>query len=251
MLREDYDELHQMMHQLETHNVFEKVNSMEALRTFMEWHVFAVWDFMSLVKRLQRELTCVDIPWIPPRDAQAARLINDIVLGEESDEDGSGGHQSHFDLYLCAMHEVGADTSRIDKFVEYLRAGDSATHALSMVKAEPAVTQFVQSTLNMACDRMLPEVLGSFLFGRESVIPAMFRRLLADGCVDVAEAPTFVYYLERHINLDGDSHGPAAERILARLIQANPWQRPLVVNAAVGAVKQRIALWDALSQKLS
>ena len=101
--------------QLCSHPLFEEITSLGKLQLFMENHVFAVWDFMTLTKRLQRDLTCTQLPWLPPSDPQAARLINEIVLGEESDEHPRRGHCSHFELYREAMLEVGASTHAIDK----------------------------------------------------------------------------------------------------------------------------------------
>lgn len=87
----------------------------------MAHRVFAVWDFMSLAKRLQRELTCTTLPWIPMSEPVYARFINEIILAEESDEDGQGGFCSHFDYYCRAMRAAGADVSGIEAFIAALR----------------------------------------------------------------------------------------------------------------------------------
>src|SRR6202020_2973894 len=101
-----------------SHPVYGHIQGVVALRLFMEHHVFAVWDFMSLLKALQRRLCCVDVPWLPATDPLATRFVNEIVLAEESDEDGQGGFLSHFGLYLRAMTRCGADTTAIDGLVE-------------------------------------------------------------------------------------------------------------------------------------
>ena len=100
-----------------THPLYASLDNHEAIVTFMEHHVFAVWDFMSLLKSLQRNLTCVNVPWVPSGPSGSRRLINDIVLVEESDELG-GGFISHFELYVNGMAEAGADTTVINRFIE-------------------------------------------------------------------------------------------------------------------------------------
>ena len=232
--------------QLHEHPIFLEINSLPQLQHFMQNHVFAVWDFMTLTKRLQQDLTCIRLPWLPPTDPQAARLINEIVLDEESDQRQGVGHSSHFELYLEAMREVGACTITIERFIALQREGASVDSALAQITIDPAVERFVRHTLDVALNAPTHCVAATFLHGRESVIPAMFKRLL-EGC-DVAhrQAPSLCYYLQRHIELDAQGHEPAAEHLLQRLIQAAPLREQQAWNAAISAVESRIALWDGL-----
>jgi len=240
------EHLEQKKSQLSAHPIFSEIHSLPVLRRFMETHVFAVWDFMSLTKRLQQELTCTQLPWLPPRDPQAARLINEIVLGEESDDRPAQGHYSHFELYLDAMREVGASTTVVERFVALQQEGVSYDVALQSIKVSPAAARFVRHTLHTALHAPGHSVAAAFLHGRESVIPQMFQRILDDWGIGIEQAPTFRYYLERHIEVDSEDHGPAAERLLARLVDSDPQRETDVYASAIAAVDSRIALWDGL-----
>ncbi len=236
---------------LAVHPVFSAVEDVAALRTFMSWHVFAVWDFMSLLKRLQRDLTTATLPWTPPAHPKAARLVNEIVLGEETDEAPGGRHASHYELYLEAMREVGADTSPIEAFVAALAAGGDPYRALEAADIEAGPDAFVRTTLATALGGTLPQVLGSFFWGRENVIPEMFRGLLAGWRVDPTTVPVMTYYLERHIELDSGEHGPAAEAMIDEIVGGDPAATLELLGAARDALAARLRLWDALADRLA
>lgn len=240
--------LEQKKQKLFDHPLFIEITTVGKLQHFMEHHVFAVWDFMSLTKRLQQDLTCVRLPWLPPADPQAARLINEIVLDEESDLRLGDGHSSHFELYLEAMREVGACTTTIERFIALQREGASLDSALAQITLDPAVERFVRHTLDVALNAPTHCVAATFLHGRESVIPAMFKRILQGSDVAHRQAPSLCYYLQRHIELDAEGHEPAAERLLRRLTLADPVLEQQAWNAALSAVESRIALWDGLRQ---
>jgi hypothetical protein len=93
------------------------------------------------------------------------------------------------------------------------------------------------------------EVASFFFFGREDVIPEMFQRLLRLWGNAKAEVPHFAFYLERHIKLDGDSHGPWAQEMLTTLIGQNELRWKQATRAAERAIASRLRLWDgALAQ---
>src|SRR5882672_2668614 len=107
--------------QIINHQVYSAISDIDDLKVFMQYHIFAVWDFMSLLKALQNNLTCTSVPWFPKGSADTRHLINEIVVGEESDVDSFGNRKSHFEIYLDAMQQCGADTSQIEKFIAVLK----------------------------------------------------------------------------------------------------------------------------------
>jgi hypothetical protein len=215
----------------------------------MEDHVFAVWDFMSLLKRLQQDLTCTKVPWFPADNARAARLINDIVIGEETDVDPDGSYVSHLDLYLRAMVDVGASTRQFDRFRSMAQVGISVEKAMVRTGVSSHVQAFVTHTMTLARSGSTEEVLAAFFYGREDIIPEMFSRLqktLPGARHDNDNDPLrhFVYYIDRHIELDGDSHGPMGRELLEGLVADSPQRDERALRAACNSIKARIELWN-------
>ena len=245
-----FKRLNEQQHSLQNHRVFGLLKTQEDLQLFMSWHVFAVWDFMSLVKRLQRELTVVTTPWVPSPYPQSARLINEIVLGEESDDAPGGRYLSHYELYLEAMQEIGADTSTVDQFVTAVASDKAPVDALKCSDIHPAIRQFVTQTLETAQQGQLIEVLGNFFFGREDIIPRMFQSLLDRWHLTREQAPVFTYYLERHIELDSDDHGPAALKMLKAFTDGDDDALVQLEKAAEAAIQSRLMFWDTLADEI-
>jgi hypothetical protein len=251
----EYDNDHLRSHRatLLNHPLYSEVTSAADLRHFMEDHVFAVWDFMSLLKRLQQDMTCVRVPWFPANNARAARLINDIVIGEETDVGPDGSYVSHLDLYRCAMAEIGASTLQFDRFCLLVLAGVPVEVALARIGAPPYVQAFVAHTMALANSASTEEVLAAFFYGREDIIPEMFRRLL-NTLYGVRQKDDrlhhFIYYIDRHIELDGDSHGPKGRELLENLLAKSPDGRERALHAACASINARIGLWDGILNRL-
>jgi hypothetical protein len=231
------------------HALYSSIQTVEDLRVFMEMHVFAVWDFMSLLKALQRGLTCVETPWIPARHA-SSRLINSIVLDEESDSGLDGNPISHFDLYRDAMRACGASTGTIDSFIEQLRSGSDVACALRDASVPGPARDFVSSTFAIISRGKLHEIAAAFTIGREDVIPDMFRVLVAEMARGLPGLEIFHYYLQRHIELDGDDHGPLAHRMLESLCGDDDRKWAEATAAAKEALHARCMLWDGIASRM-
>jgi len=226
------------------HPLYASLDNQAAIVTFMEHHVFAVWDFMSLLKSLQRNLTCVTVPWLPSELPGSRRLINDIVLVEESDELG-GGFISHFELYVNGMREAGADTSAIDRLIGELRTGRPVPEAMVAAGVPAPSAEFAATTWRFIDDGRVHCQAAAFAFGREDLIPDMFQQVVAVND-EVRSLNTFVDYLARHIEVDGEEHTPMAMQMLADLCGDDDakWRECAeTVNIALAA---RARLWDGI-----
>ncbi len=236
--------------ELAQHRLYRSFEDIEDLRSFMQSHVFAVWDFMCLLKTLQRGLTCVDVPWLPSAKAESRRLINEIVFGEESDL-YEGQPLSHFELYRMAMQQCDADTQPIDTFLAAVLRGTPWPRALANCDAPESARQFVQSTFAVIEAGKLHAIAAAFTFGREDLIPDMFRGFLRDQDEMLGgQLAILRWYMERHIEVDGDEHGPMALRMVSELCGDDPVKWSEATDAAVFALNARIALWDGIADTL-
>jgi len=232
--------------QIINHKVYGEISELEDLQIFMEHHIYAVWDFMSLLKALQINLTCTTLPWFPVGDAVTRQLINEIVAGEESDVDVEGNIKSHFELYLDAMVQCGAKVEPIRNFLTSLQKGREFDMAFELAQVPVAARDFVKSTFDTINSEKTHLQAASFTFGREDLIPNMFFSMVNDlNSSQPEKVSIFKYYLERHIEVDGDHHSHLALSMTEKLCEKDEtfWAEAEATTKI--ALQKRIDLWDA------
>jgi len=242
-LRAEIDPVRQ---QIVDHPLYHHITDVPQLHVFMQHHVYAVWDFMSLLKSLQRSLTCVGTPWVPVGTATTRYLINEIVTGEESDVDQQGVRMSHFELYLSAMEQSGADTSVIRAFIQHIIAGVPVAQAAAQAGVPEGAAQFMANTFEVIDQQPVHVQAAVFTFGREDLIPDMFLSLIKElnsklsGRLGILE-----YYIERHIEVDGGHHSHLAYQMTSELCgdDEQKWQQ--ATAAVKKSLEARIALWNS------
>lgn len=248
LLRFDPELIAPLQERLNSHPVY-ALRDLPDLRRFMEHHIYSVWDFMSLIKYLQAHIAPVRYPWGPVGDPAVRRFINELVLEEESDTfpgpDGDDLYMSHFELYCGAMTELGANPEGAKRFVEVAhQRGIDAALAAGIAPAPAA--GFVRSTFDFIATDKPHVVAAALAVGREHVIPGMFRSFLREMDIGPDEAPQFHFYLNRHIHLDEDFHGPLSLRMLDLLCAGDPVKLDEAHEAARASIEARIRFWDGV-----
>lgn len=234
------------------HPLYQKITTITHLQKFMEGHVYAVWDFMSLLKALQQKLTCTTVPWFASPYPQTRYLINEIVLAEESDLTLDGQRLSHFEMYIDAMLSAKADVNTIETFIGHLQTGSDLNEALTALPVEPEIKAFLTFTFEVIAQGKPHEIAAAFTFGREDLIPAMFTEILQGFQLNfpATDLSKLIYYFERHIELDGDEHGPMAMQMITELCGSDDQKWQEVVHISKEALQKRYDLWNAIERTI-
>ena len=236
---------------LKNHNLYNIINTQEDLKIFCESHVFAVWDFMSLLKKLQVELTSINIPWMPSNNSEVSKLINEIVAGEETDETLDGSAISHYEMYINAINDIGVDTNLISNQISSLNDINTIIDDINKLDIDDYIKEFLKFTFRIINNDKTHEIASAFTFGREDLIPDMFIPLLEKiNSSDNTRIDKLIYYFKRHIEVDGDMHGPMAMKMLSFLCSDDETKINESLVASKDALKVRIALWDGIENKI-
>lgn len=242
-----------LRNKINNHSLYKNLSSIEDVKTFMENHVFAVWDFMSLLKALQSILTNSNVPWTPKGNGTTARFINEIVMGEESDLNENGEAKSHFEMYIDAMEQINANTNQIRKFISLLENKSTLRDSINIVNLDPILRNFINFTFDVIKSGKAHCIASAFTFGREDVIPDMFLEIIQKSKTDSTDQrySKLLYYLNRHIEIDGDEHGPISLKMVENLCGDDTKKWDEALDVAKLALKQRIKLWDLINRNIN
>ena len=234
------------------HRLYSNIESIEDLQIFTENHIYAVWDFMSLLKALQIKLTCTKTPWVPNNNSQTAYLINEIVLAEETDINQVGERKSHYELYIDAMIDIGAKIEFPTKNINEITSSKNVFESIDNLQLHKNIKKFLQFTFSVIKEGKPHKIAAIFTFGRENLIPNMFNEILREFEKNIKDKDIskLIYYFERHIELDEDEHGPMALEMVSMLAENDQKKWGEIEKISIEALEKRILLWDAINDQL-
>ena len=246
------DKINGQREKLLKHKLYSNIETIKDLRVFTENHVYAVWDFMSLLKALQIKLTCTKTPWVPNSNSQTAYLINEIVLAEETDINQAGKRKSHYELYLDAMIDIGAEIELPTKTIDKIASSENIFMSIDKLEIHENIKEFLKFTFSVIKEGKPHKIAAIFTFGRENLIPNMFNEILREFEKNVTEGDIskLIYYFERHIELDEDEHGPMALEMVSMLAENDHEKWKEIEEISIEALEKRILLWDAINEQI-
>lgn len=233
---------------LSAHRLYGLLERRENVAAFMEHHVYAVWDFMALLKAVQRHLTCVDVNWRPAGPAAIRRLVNEIVLEEESDE-VDGVATSQFELYRRGMRRAGAASDKIDCFVAEIEGGNPIEIATARCGVSADAVALLRTTQGAIATCEPHIIVATFALGWEDIVASTFDPILA-RIPQVEELETFASFLRRRIERNRRGRGTMALAMLSQICDGSATRWREAGLAGADALSARLAFWNAIATML-
>jgi hypothetical protein len=239
-----------LINQIAHHRVVTHITTIEAVRRFMEQHVFAVWDFACLIQGLLQRIALPRIPGLANHPPAGIRLLYELAASELADDHPHKPDTciSHFHWYLEAMDTCGADRHPMTHCLQQLQAGHPIAQALQQPSVLPSTRQFVQQTFD-TLQGNTPALVAHFTFGREALVPTLFAPLLTQiqqyplpGCA------LLIAYLTRHIAVDSEDHFPKAAQLLEQVCGHEPQRWQQAFQGAQAALRARINFLEGLAE---
>lgn len=233
------------------HPLYNSIKTESDIKMYMFNQVWCVWDFMTLVKSIQIQIIPPNILWTPPKFPELGAYIYEVLLTEETDKGyNSETNSSHFQTFLKAMKESSVDTSSVDKFIELLENGNQFEIAIDSCGIHKEAKEFITTTYEFAKSDLHISI-AVFCLSREGVIPDMFMNLLANVSLS-NNYKIFNWYLNRHIYLDSQSHGPLSIKLFKTIVDTKQKQEE-ALQASLKALKARNKYFnyilDSINQK--
>ncbi len=236
--------------QIINHKVYSVINDIDELKIFMQYHVFAAWGFMSLLKALQNNH--ISVPPFSGASSDTKHLIHEIVVGGESYLDSFGNRKNHFELCLAAMHQCGADTSQIEKFIDELKSNGDFNLAYASSQTPKPARDFVDFIFKIIGSNKDYLQAAIFTFGREDLIPEMFFSFINELHKKYLDRISiFKHYFEIHRGVDNAYHGHLALQITSNLCGTNKQFWKEVELATMESLQKRIDLWDGVYEHIT
>lgn len=239
--------------QILNHSLYNKISTPAHLKCFMEHHVFAVWDFMSLLKSLQENFTKTTTPWYPVGDPEIRYMVNKIVLAEETDINFFGKRQSHFEMYLDAMKKSAANSKKIEEFLDKVTHGTDIFLVIAVSDLPVSIKQFLKFTFEIISEGKPHKVAAAFAFGREGLVPEMFTSIITNIQKKFPEQDLELlnYYFQRHTELNAQGHMPMAFKMVEQLCGSNPRKWEDVKEISIRSLQSRIKLWNGIEHEIT
>ena len=236
------------------HKIYGQISDMRKTKIFMESHVFSVWEYLTMLKALQRELATRDISFLHENVPDLPYLINQIVLNEEIEEESRGEYLSAmglYQLYINSMDEIGADSNPIKYFVDCIKVNknwnNTIRDTITRFDNIPIQTyEYLNYNLKMIELSEIHELAGIFFFGRED-INSKFILLIKSNIEHEKSLSNLKNIIKRHVDDDSKNKNPILGEYINNILckdDDKKWKK--VEISVIEAIKKRIELWDGM-----